>query len=244
VAAACVLLSLLAALAVYRCGRFGGRATTGALVLASGFGNFTYLGLPVLTRTFGDWAQSVAIPFDLFASTPLLFTAGIMLARRFGSGSMQAGGAVARAMRDMLRVPAIWAALMGLTLAAVAAPMPAWLDQTLAMLGQAVAPLMLLAIGMALRWQAGWLARAPALLPMLVIQLGLMPLIAWSGALATGMPERLLAPTVIEGAMPTMVLGLVICDRFGLDASIYAEAVTLSTALSLFTLPLWLAWLA
>jgi predicted permease len=144
----------------------------------------------------------------------------------------------------MLRVPAIWAALAGLALAAVAAPMPAWLDQALAMLGQAVAPLMLLAIGMALRWQAGWLARAPALLPMLLIQLGLMPLIAWGGALATGMPERLLAPTVIEGAMPTMVLGLVICDRFGLDASIYAEAVTLSTALSLFTLPLWLAWLA
>jgi len=40
--------------------------------------------------------------------------------------------------------------------------------------------------------------------------------------------------------MPTMVLGLVICDRFKLDTSLYAEAVTVTTALSLITLPLWL----
>jgi len=32
----------------------------------------------------------------------------------------------------------------------------------------------------------------------------------------------------------------VICDRFKLDVSLYAEAVTLTTLLSLLTLPLWL----
>jgi len=36
------------------------------------------------------------------------------------------------------------------------------------------------------------------------------------------------------------VLGLVICDRFKLDSTLYAEAVTVSTTLSLLTLPLWL----
>jgi predicted permease len=52
-----------------------------------------------------------------------------------------------------------------------------------------------------------------------------------------------LAAVVMEAAMPSMVLGIVICDRFELDASLYAAAVTLTTALSLLTLPLWFGWL-
>ncbi|MDQ6959954.1 MAG: AEC family transporter, partial [Mariprofundaceae bacterium] len=71
VAAVSVLLCLIVAAMIYGDGKhFGGRRAAGAMLLASGFGNFTYLGLPVLTQTFGPWAQSVAIPFDLFASTP------------------------------------------------------------------------------------------------------------------------------------------------------------------------------
>jgi len=42
--------------------------------------------------------------------------------------------------------------------------------------------------------------------------------------------------------MPSMVLGIVICDRFNLDTSLYAAAVTVTTAMSLLTLPLWHAW--
>jgi hypothetical protein len=49
----------------------------------------------------------------------------------------------------------------------------------------------------------------------------------------------MLTGTVIEAAMPSMVLGLVFCDRYGLDTALYAAAVTLTTLLSLLTLPLW-----
>jgi hypothetical protein len=76
---------------------------------------------------------------------------------------------------------------------------------------------------------------------MVVIQLVFMPLVVWGACIGVGMPANLLAPAILEGAMPTMVLGLVICDRFKLDTSLYAEAVTVTTVLSLLTLPLWLA---
>jgi len=36
-----------------------------------------------------------------------------------------------------------------------------------------------------------------------------------------------------------MVLGIVFCDRYNLDVSIYAAAVTITTVLSLLTLPMW-----
>jgi predicted permease len=75
--------------------------------------------------------------------------------------------------------------------------------------------------------------------PVLLIQLVFMPLLVWGLALASGLDGRLLPPVVLEAAMPSMVLGMVICDRYGLDTPFYATAVTLSTALSMFTLPLW-----
>jgi len=242
VAALSVLLSMLAAFLVYGSGflvrKFipsNPNRATGALLLAAAFGNFSYLGLPVLTQAFGSWSQMVAIQFDLLASTPLLFTVGIMLARYYGSS-----GSGLHPVLALFQVPAFWAALSGLLLSAGHISMPEWLDQSLALLGAAVVPLMLLSVGMALRWQSGWAARIPVLFPVIIIQLLLMPLVAWAACIGVGMSERLLAPAVIEGAMPTMVLGLVICDRFKLDIAIYAEAVTLTTVLSMLTLPLWL----
>lgn len=243
VSAFAVLISLLAAFLIYSSGHLvkafiktgSPNKAVGALLLASAFGNFSYLGLPVLSQTFGDWAQKIAIQFDLLASTPLLFTVGIMLARYYGTT-----GHNHRPFIALLKVPALWAAIAALLLSATQTPMPIWVEKSLSLLGAAVVPLMLLSVGMALRWQAGWARRAPVLLPMVLIQLLLMPLLVWGASIGVGMPEKLLAPVIIEGAMPTMVLGLVICDRFKLDATLYAEAVTVTTALSLLTLPIWL----
>ncbi|MFQ5582237.1 MAG: AEC family transporter [Mariprofundaceae bacterium] len=238
-----ILLSLLLGVVIYGNGRLirafmgdhGARRGIGAILLACAFGNFTYLGLPVLTQTFGPWSQMIAIHFDLLASTPLLFTIGIMLAGHYGQS-----GKTMKPLLELLKVPALWAVIGGIFLSASGVPMPGWLDETLGILGSAVVPLMLLSVGMALRWQSGWLGRIPVLLPMIIIQLALMPAIVWVACIGVGMPAKLVAPSVIEGAMPSMVLGLVICDRFKLDASLYAEAVTVTTALSLLTLPVWL----
>ncbi len=238
VASVGILVSLLAAALIYGDGkRLGGKRAAGAMLLAAAFGNFTYLGLPILTQTFGPWAQSIAIPYDLFASTPLLFTVGILIAQHYG----QAGNNPLHPGIEVLRVPAIWAAVLGVLASILAIPMPPWLDETLGVLGSAVIPLMLLCIGLAMRWQSGWASRIPVLLPVIAIQLVFMPLVVWGACIGVGMPENYLAPAVLEGAMPCMVLGLVICDRFKLDSSLYAEAVTVTTALSLITLPIWLS---
>ncbi len=241
-AAVCILLSALFAWLAYRAfpSIRPSSATLGALLLASAFGNFTYIGLPVLSGVFGEQAGIIAIQFDLLASTPLLFTFGVWLAARHGGhlAGMRA------AMSEVLRVPALWAALLGLSFALLSVPLPKVVSHALQLLGQAVVPLMLVAVGMALRWQAGWMARLPLLLPVLVAQLVWMPSIAWILASTWHLPLEMLPAIVVEAGMPTMVLGLVVCDRFALDTSIYAEAITVSTLASFLTLPLWLWYLA
>ena len=39
--------------------------------------------------------------------------------------------------------------------------------------------------------------------------------------------------------MPTMVFGIVICERYRLDGALYAAAVFMSTLLSIASLSLW-----
>lgn len=210
------------------------RPVTGAVVLAASFPNATYLGLPVLVAVFGEWAAGVAIQYDLFASTPLLFTLGILLAQQFGEGSK--GESIGY---RLMRIPPLWAALIAVILNLGGVPLPSLLQETLSLLGKSVIPLMLLVLGMSLRWEVLHIRRLPSVAVVVIVQLLLMPLIVWGAAEVLALESRLLAPVVMEAAMPSMVIGVVICDRYGLDTAIYAAAVTVSTLLSLMTLPFW-----
>jgi predicted permease len=210
------------------------RPSVGALLLAAAFPNATYLGLPVLEASFGPWARSIAIQYDLFACTPLLLTLGIYIAARFGGSEERENPAFA-----LLKVPPLWAAIAGVGMSITGIPLPQGLGRFLEMLGAGVVPLMLFSIGLGLQWAGRWWARMPEALPVIAIRLVITPALAWWIAATTGLTGDVLAATVLEAAMPSMVLGIVLCDRYHLDTALYAIIVTLTTALSLITLPLW-----
>lgn len=215
-------------------------AVTGAVVLAAAFPNVTYLGLPVLEATFGTWARSVAIQIDLFACTPLLFTVGVLVASRYGTA--QASTAVMA--RELLRIPALWAALAGVALNLSDTPLPSLLGGFLTLLERGVVPLMLFSLGLSLVWNREQLHNLPTLLPVILLRLLLVPAAVTLFAMPLGLTGDWRTAVVMETAMPSMVLGLVFCDHYNLDVGLYAMAVTLTTALSLVTLPMWFAWLS
>lgn len=212
-------------------------AALGALLIAAAFPNATYMGLPVLEATLGSWARSVAVQYDLFACTPLLLSVGVMLAYHFGSSSDKVSP-----LRNLLQVPPFWAALAGVVLNLLELPIPEVLGGMLDMLAAGVVPLMLFSLGLGLRWDADWGAKLNLVLPVVVIQLLLMPLLIWAASDLVGLAGEVRTAVVLEAAMPSMVLGIVLCDRYRLDSSLYAMAVTLSTAISALTLPAWFAW--
>lgn len=238
-AAGGVFFGLAAGWAAYRALR-AAPAATGALVLAAAFPNATYLGLPVLEKALGPWARAVAIQYDLFACTPLLMTVGVLVARFHGSR-----GDPENPLAALAKVPPLWAVAIAVGLNLGGVPLIPKVEGFLSGLGSSVPPLMLIALGMGLTWAPGGGTRRVALLvPAVAIQLVLVPPVVWALAAALGLKGDALTAVVLEGAMPCMVLGIVFCDRFGLDSGLYAGAVTASTALSLVTLPLWFAWVA
>jgi len=234
--AAMVGLVVGLALSIFSCAVCKSRpAQTGAIVLAATFPNVTYLGLPVLEAAFGPWARSVAIQYDLFACTPFLFTAGILVAARYGD----AGAVKTSLAGQLLRIPALWAAIAAVFLNLLQVPLPLLLEGFLSLLERGVVPLMLFSIGLSLQWSRTQWQLMPMVLPVMLLRFLIVPVVVWYFSKTIGLSGDLQAAVVIEAAMPSMVLGIVFCDRFKLDVSLYATAVTITTALSIAVLPIW-----
>lgn len=229
--------SAFAMVAVVLCGRwmkFKNRQM-GAVMLATAFPNVTYLGLPVLEQIFGGWARSVAIQLDLFALTPFLLTLGIASARRYGVQ----GGDPGKPLWLFFHTPPFWAALAAVALNLNGVTLPPALAAILQQLSAGVVPLMLLSLGMALSWRAVTWRNVPYVIPIIVIKMALMPWFAMGLVRFLTLDHAHKSAAVLEMAMPSMVLGVVFCDRYQLDSSLYAMAVSVTTLLTLVTLPFW-----
>ncbi len=208
----------------------------GAVWLAVTFPNVTFLGLPVLLETFGDWAALLVIQLDLFSFTPAVLSVGVAVARTLGRKNE------GRPVNALLRVPPLWAAIVAVGVNLAGWHWPAWLSNLFDLLAQGVTLLMLLSLGLALEWPGEGRRLWSHVLPVVVLRLLLIPLAAtwlvgWLGF--TGIKAAALA---MEAGMPSMLFGIVLCDRFGLDSRLYALLVTVTTLLAVVTLPLWYAW--
>ena len=232
-AATGVILAML--LSIFICRRCRTRKNVvGAVLLAAAFPNATYLGYPLLRSTLGEWAGPVAIQYDLLACTPLLLTVGIMLAAHFGDK-----GEKHHPFYTLIKVPPLWAAAIAILLNMSHIDSPEWLQGLLTMLGSAVIPLMLIAIGLALKQGFAETRYLLTVIPVVFIQLLIMPFTVWGMSHLLNMNSDLMTAVVLEAAMPSMALGVVLCDRYGLNTGVYAASVTTTTLLSLFTLPAW-----
>lgn len=232
-AAAVTLACLAAGAALYRWlpwFRDAPRTAIGVLLLSSAFGNVTYLGLPVITETLGARYGYIAILYDLLATTPVLLTVGMLTAARFGSGGTVS---LAASVRRVLKLPPLWGVALGI--AAHAVPLPRTVLDAAQLMGRAVIPVMIFTVGLALDFRD--IRRLPVALPALAIKLLLAPVLVWLIARALGTTGDVLQGVVIEGAMPVMVLSLVLADEFELDVPLAAACIAVSTVLSFFTLP-------
>lgn len=210
-------------------------ARLGALLIAAGFTNVVYLGIPLLTHLYGPWTQGLIIQYDTFASTPLLFISAAVIGARYGARHSQP----IHPLTALLKVPALWGAILGLVANLLALPLITPIELTLGILSQAVIPLMLVSIGLALNFAKPSRQDVRDLSAVSVIQLGAIPGLAWLLTPYLALPEGWPQAVVLLTGLPCMLLGLVFCEKYQLDSAFYATAVAVTSVLSLLTLPLW-----
>jgi len=232
---------LLSATLMWLCIRFFkiSRPQQGALLLAATFPNATYMGLPVTGQVLGNWTQSIVVKYDLFACTPILLTFGMLLAHRFGNTNSEV-----HPLKELSKVPPLWALAIATLLNISKTPQPEIINHTLLILSGGVVPLMLIALGMSIRWDTIKLKFLPMLLPVCIIALFIAPLVTMFIGQQLSLPTNIVTTVTLLSAMPTMIFGIVICERYQLDSALYAAAVFLTTLLSIVTLTIWFKILA
>lgn len=231
IAASSILFAVIMMHGLCRLCRFD-RQTAGAVILAAAFPNATYLGLPVLEATLGAAGRSIAIQYDLFACLPLLFTLGIWLATKYGTSQPDI-------KMSLWRIPAVWALLLAVILNTSQVAPPEALEQWLRLLANGVVPLMLISLGLSLALKREYLYELRAVLPVISLKLFLVPAFALLLAILLELRDEIFYGVILEAAMPSMVIGIIFCDRFGLNTRVYAAAVTSTTILSFATLEIW-----
>ncbi len=209
------------------------RPTFGVMMLSAAFGNVMFLGLPVITETLGSQYGYTAVLYDLLASTPILLTIGVFIAARYGSGKSVS---IPASIKRVLLLPPLWGVAAGVVVNVLGVTVPGMVVDATELMGKAVIPVMIFTVGLALDFHD--VKHLLITTPALAIKLLIVPCLAWWIGSHLGLTDGTLKAVTIEGAMPVMVLSLLIADEFELDVPLAAVSITMSTVASFFTMPL------
>lgn len=208
------------------------RPAAAGLMLAAALGNTGYIGYPVTRTLLGESGLVRAVFYDVFGTVIALLTIGFLVASSHGTAEEQA-----RPVREMLRFPALVAVVLALVLHPFGVPI--LVSRGLESLANMTVPLIMISVGITLR-PAAVGENLRAVLAASAVKLVAAPALALLVArvLFAGDLEAQRV-VVLEAGMPSMMLGLVVGLRFGLDSELIAAAILVTTALSALTVPMW-----
>ena len=203
--------------------------TRWSVVITSAMFNSGFLGYPVVLGVFGGAGLVRAIFFDmgsmiLFIAFGIFFS--IIFAEKYSS-----------ILKRALLFPPLWAIALGLILNFLNFNIGFILSNTLNYLSLAVIPLIMISLGLSLEFK-GIKENIEAVFSVSIIKLLIAPLIASFIVLMLGIGGLERPVTIIEAAMPSAMLGLVLAITYDLDFKTAAACIFASTILSLVTIPL------
>lgn len=209
-----------------------GRSARAASLMTSSYGNVGNAGLAITAFALGERA--------LVAAGVLLLTiniAGVTLGVALATGQRDGlGGAVRRA----LLAPMTVAGTLALLLRGVGVEPPLALGRAIGLLGDAMIPIMLFALGVQLA-ATGVGRPTPDLGISAFAKLAVAPLAATAAGAAVGLEGAVLGAVTIQSAMPPAVFCMLVALEHDLVPDRVTSTVVTTTGLSLLTLPVVLA---
>lgn len=224
----------------------------GAILMVGVFGNTGFIGYP-LTLALLPKQFPVTILLDQFGMTVPMYFGAALLGAQFGGGNGTGTGGRRAAIQKFLRSPIFLSAMLGLGLRLVPIPhtlatLPILretggiLGKCLEYLGQGTTPVVLLALGVALRPGAVGGRLGPMALAG-TCKLLVCPLVIWGLCHAIGVGSEVRMDCILLAAMPSSVMGSVLSGQNDMEGDFAVGAVFASTVLSAVTIPLLLTFL-
>lgn len=205
------------------------RQRTGAILLVAGWGNTSFVGLPMIAAFAGSQWLGLGIVIDLFGTYLAVSTLGLAVATVAISGRLDLG-VVARRIATF---PPFYAVLVAFATNHLARP--EWLAQLIEILANTLTPIALAAVGFALRLDRLAGRTGPVALG-LCHRLIVAPALLIGFYLALGQAGDPVAKVaMLEMAMPPMLGASIIAMDHDLEPDLVALLIGLGVPLSLLT---------
>jgi malate permease and related proteins len=208
-------------------------ATTGALILTAGLANTSFVGVPMIESFYGSSYMSIGLLIDQLGTYLVLSTLGITIACLCSRGTAS--------VSEIARRVATFPPLIALVLALLLMPItyPPIVNDILQRLGNMLAPLALVSVGLQLR--LGVLrGRLSPLVLGLGVKLLLAPLLLAVVYLELlGQTGNLARVTLFESAMGPQIGGAIVATQYGLDPPLVTLMVGIGSVIAFVTLPMW-----
>jgi len=220
--------------------RFGPKLLR-TLFICFTFGNFAYLGIPILTQVLGNEILPTA-GLIIAVYSFWLFTVGI----GFLDYSIQEvkKHVFKNALNNLVRNPLLLAVFFGILASTLGIVIPDILLKSIEMLAVSVTPVVLIIIGLFIgNTKIGSLKEWIPVVAFSILTLLALPAVFFYGVQVFGFAPKYFSASLIEIAMPLAITPFALADKFDLEKKFIARAIVLSTILSAFTIPFWISLL-
>lgn len=187
------------------------------------FNNCGNLGLPLAILAFGDAGLAPAIVL-LIVTNLLYFSFGIYIVDRQVH------------WRDVVLSPAILASIAGLVVSLLKIPIPMIVSTPIAMLGDALIPVMLFTLGIRLvdvklsDWKIGLLGAVICPLTGLIVALIIQPILQ--------LPDEQFRPLLLYSILPPAVLVYLVAEQYGQEPEKVAAMVGFGNIAAIVIVPM------
>ena len=202
------------------------------------FGNTSFIGFSYIDAFYGQDYIVYGLIYDLFGSFLLLVSVGMFIIT-WGKGKKNDVKSIFKSV--FLFPPTI---MFFITVFAKNFEVPNFLILTSQTLGSTLVPIAMIAIGMKLELKHIF-ARFHIVTTAMTIKMIVVPIIVLIGfKYFYGIDQTWVKVTIIEVAMPPMTMATVLAIKGGLDEKIAINSLVLGVIVSLFTITMFVSYLA
>jgi hypothetical protein len=212
----------------------------GAVMLTAGFGSSSLLGYALINEVFpgNTLALGEATVISEMGVGPSLFTIGVMVAMYFGSKDEESGSRFKTALL-FFKSPIFFSVVGGVIWSTFGLPTDAPIISTIFrginILASANSFCVALTVGLLLHFQ-GLRSVAAVAGVVGILKLVLKPVIIWLPSLGLGLDPMQIQVLVLEAAMPSAMLSVVLASQYGCDERMASKLVFATSAASMITI--------
>lgn len=204
-----------------------------SMVIVVVLGNTGFLGYPICQGIYGVEGLVRAVFCDLATSITFIIVSSILV--------LIFGGSFKAAIKKIVTFLPLWAMILGIVFNFLSLPITEVGSTAITYLSGLTIPIIMISLGLSLNLK-GFKSNFKEVIGISTIKLILYPLVALCILNLLSVSGLIFNISLIEAAMPSAMLGLVIAINFKLDVDLTADCIFTNTLISLATIPIFLSF--